>query len=540
MTNKKLWILLWLCAVCFLRGAMTPPSVRAHGAEASAVRSQPAGQAEVPAAGERGRAAEDKVYRDEPTGVVGEAISLSSLGKAAIGIRVEQVVKTQLPFQIYTTGKIEPIPTREFFQYALVTGRVKEVRVALGDAVKAGQVLVLLDSPEINQLAADTIQNKESIEADMKQQAAAMDAEIKQAQAQVDLWTSAHNRDKNLYAEGIAPRAQLEKSLSELINAQARLSSVVRTKEITQRALATKLKVSVDSMTHRLRQLGVKEGAIKEMLNQRHTVLTVPIATARSGVVTDIKTSVGSAIDPNDVLFRISDLTRVWATADIYEDDIAQVKLGEKVSVRLAAYPDETFFGHLTFIGREIDPVTRTLPVRIEIANPELKLKPDMYADLTIETREPKLTIIVPKEAVIQKTGHSLVFLATKGGYQACRVKVGRSLGDNVEILAGLVPGQNVVVRGAFQLDAELLKAHGDRSMFAQPTEGQELAEHDEERSAAPAGISLPPQIIAVIVTTAFLLGFVVSALVVRSAAAKQRPGRGSRIPIDEETISKG
>src|SRR5262249_39812981 len=265
----------------------------------------------------------------------------------------------------------------------------------------------------------------------------------------------------------------------------------------------------------------------------------VPVRTARAGVVTDIKTSVGSAIDPNDLLFRISDLSRVWATADIYEEDMSRVKLGELVNVRVAAYPNETFSGHLTFVGREVDAITRTLPVRIEIPNADIKLKPDMYADLTIETSEPKLAIIVPKDAVVHKTGHTLVFVQTAGGYQPFRVQIGRSLGDDVEILEGLQPGQRVVVRGAFQLDAELLKSHGNKHLFVQPTEGQELAENDED-SARPQGFSLAWPVLAVIVSAAFLLGFVISALAIRSSKRARGDARSQAVAPDEKRVSKG
>jgi cobalt-zinc-cadmium efflux system membrane fusion protein len=518
---------------------MTAPQARAHEAERPAPI-QPAGQQPaVPEIGRQMRALQDRDYRDEPTGLVGEAIPLSALGKAAIGVRVDTVTRKPLPAQIYTTGKIEPIPTRQFVQHALLSGRVKEVRVGLGDPVEAGQVLIILDSPEINQLAAETLQNKEELEAEIRRRTAELDAEVKQAQAQVDLWTAAHNRDKKLYGEGIAPRSQWEKSQAELTNAEARLTSAVRTREVTLSALRVKLKVSFDSMSHRLRQLGVSQAEVDTMLRSKHPVLTVPVRSARSGVVTEIRTSIGSAIDPNDVLYEISDLTLVWATADIYEDDMSRVRLGQKVRAKVAAYPDEVFGGRLSFIGKEVDPMTRTLPVRIEIPNPDIKLKPEMFADLQIETTNPRMSMIVPKESVIQKTGHSLVFVETQGGYQPCRVKVGRSLGDNVEILEGLVPGQRIVVRGAFQLDAELLKAHGSKEMFVQPTEGDELAGHDEHEHGRPAGFAVTPQVILVLIAGAFLLGFVASALV-RAGGSKATHERTQSMPADSERVGKG
>lgn len=481
-------------------------------------------------------------HGDEPIGLSGEAIPLSSFGKATIGLQTQTISKSPLPYQICTTGRIEAIPTREFVQHALLSGRIKEVRIALGDTVKAGQILVILDSPEINRLTAETLQKKEELEAEIKRQGADLGAEIKQAEAQVELTTATYNRDKRLFGEGIASQRQWQTSLADMKLAESRLSAAIKRRDIILKALEVRLQVTCESLGNQLKQLGVSQNALDRMLATKHTILTSPVASIRNGVITEIQASAGQSIDPNDVLFRISDLTKVWATADVYEDDMARMCLGQKVRVKVFAYPHDSFTGKLTFIGREVNRQTRTLPVRVEIINLDLRLKPDMFAELHIETTEPTMSIIVPRDAVIQRTGHHLVFVQSKGGYQACLVKVGRSLGDNVEILEGLSQGQAVVVRGAFQLDAELLKAHGSEGLFVQPAEGTKLnqsGEHEHQAGVEQSPVSVSMQVIMVLVVAAFLFGFVVSGLVVKSHRGVDQHQISHSAPADGKPVSK-
>jgi hypothetical protein len=184
---------------------------------------------------------------------------------------------------------------------------------------------------------------------------------------------------------------------------------------------------------------------------------------------------------------------------------MSRVAERQEVSISVGAFPDEKFVGKVSHVGMQVDPNTRTLPVRIEIKNPSWKLKPDMFARLSIETNEPASSILVSKDAVIERNGHSMVFVKVKGGYQPTQVNLGRTFGDQVEILNGLSPGQIIVTRGAFQLAAELLKSHGGADLFTHPVEGERIGfEHHMEAPAKP-GLGLAGGIIGILV--AFILG---------------------------------
>lgn len=475
----------------------------------------------------------------EPAGPSGEVIPLSSLGKAAIGLAVEKIVRKPLPLEIETTGKVEAIPLREFVQHAPLSGRITDVNVELGDNVAAGDVMVTVDSPEINQLASETLQNKTDLESEIIKSKTQLNADIDQARVQANLCDASFKREKRLFDEGISPQKSLLESEAQLKLAESKLHAATDKRDVSVKALKTKLKVSFNSLSHRLSQLGVSELEVKNLIKQEHTILTVPVRSARSGVVTDVTAFAGEGIDPKVALFRISDLTVIWVTADVYEDDMARMKVGQSVSVKVAALPQDVFKGRIAYIGRQVNPDTRTLPVRVEIGNSQIKLKPGMFATVHVQTSEPTPAIVISKAAVIDTVGHHVVFIETKGGYQPCRVKIGRSLGDDVEVLDGLQPGQRVVVRGAFQLAAEMLKSHGGTNLFVQATEG-ERAPIDDEHAPREKTNQLTYQAVVVAILVSFVLGFAISLFVQRSSRHAKTEDKERGTPADSERIRRG
>lgn len=471
----------------------------------------------------------------ESFGPEGQIIPVTNLGKSALGLRVTTVAKRPLPMTIETTGKIEAIPTWQFEQHSLVSGRIINILVKQGEYVKARQPLILLDSPEINELASETLKSKTELEYQIAETAAELDAEIKQNQTQFDLAQIEVKRNEKLFAEGIAAQRTWQEATAEMKLADSRLRAATAKKDIVLKSLRAKLNIVNDSLSHRLGQLGVSKDRLSEMYKTSRTILTVPVLASREGMVAQVSATIGQSIGTTDELFKISNLKKVWATADIYEDDVSRMTTGQSVSLNVAAYPRDTFHGTLTYIGTEMDPEKRTLPVRAEITNPDQRLKPDMYAQLHIQTSAPVQTIMLPKEALVDSTGHNLVFVETKDGYQPTRVKTGRSLGDQVEILAGLKEGQRVIIEGAFQLDAELLKLGGRDEMFAQPTEGERLIGHEPSDSAND-NQAWHVQLVVIAVVISFLLGLLVSSLSKKSAREKQQ----LQTTKDSEKIAKG
>lgn len=459
----------------------------------------------------------DGGFRAEQVGPLGPIVPLSTLGKASIGLETEDVKKRPKPRQIKTTGTIESIPTREFVQHAMVSGRIEQVLVNLGDHIKAGQTLAIIDSPDITKLTAEYVESKADIEADLAQQQSDLDAEIAQATQDYQIAKINYDRAQKLFDEGIGAKKESQQASADMAVADSKLKAAKRKRSIIVNNLQVKLRVHTDSFEHQLRQAGISAAQIKDLPNRSNTLERAPIVSARGGVITSIEANVGESIEPNTPLFRLSDQRRVWATADIYEDDISLIKVGQPVVGKVAAYPRSLFSGKLIFLGNEIDKVKRTLPVRIELNNPDLSLKPEMFADLYIETEKPAAIISVPREAVIERYGHYFIFVERKNGFQTVRVELGRDFGDEVEVLAGLKLGEKVVIKGAFQLDAELLKSSGGQ-IFAPPATGEDLAnhghKHDEHETGKDESNSLTKVIPLVVgIMVAFLVGFLINGL---------------------------
>lgn len=186
-----------------------------------------------------------------------------------------------------------------------------------------------------------------------------------------------------------------------------------------------------------------------------HNILRAPI----SGVITKYDVAKGEVVQPDHELFTIANLTSVWVLADVYEKDLGKIQRDADVSVRVEAYPDRVFPGRLTYVSDLIDPKTRTAKVRCVVANADSVLKLDMFARISIPTRDRRSAVLVPAAAVQQVGGQSVVFVRQSPTQFARRdVGLGGSAGDRIEILSGLRAGEPVVGAGSFYFKTALLR----------------------------------------------------------------------------------
>jgi RND family efflux transporter MFP subunit len=185
----------------------------------------------------------------------------------------------------------------------------------------------------------------------------------------------------------------------------------------------------------------------------------IPVKSPADGVVLSRNVTPGSVANPGDELFVISDLSTVWMIAAVNEEDLGKVRLGMPVTVRVQAYPDQAFPGRVTKLGDQLDPATRTVPVRVELANGQGRLKPEMYATAEINAGGSAQGIFVPEAAVQQVDGKPTVFIR-KGPdrFEARTIETGRILDHQLEVTSGLRVGEYIVTQGSFTLKSQLLK----------------------------------------------------------------------------------
>lgn len=206
----------------------------------------------------------------------------------------------------------------------------------------------------------------------------------------------------------------------------------------------------------RLAYWDVPEEEVRRIEESGEPTKTLTLRSPASGVVVEKGVVEGDRIMPGMTLYRIADLSRVWIEAEVFEKDLAGVRVGQGALVRFEAYPGETFRGSVTYVYPTVSVQSRTARIRIELPNPGGRLKPGMYAELTLAVPPSEPTLVVPRSAVVETGRRTLVFVAdSDGALLPHEVRLGRASGDLVEILAGVDEGERVVSSAAFLVDAE-------------------------------------------------------------------------------------
>jgi Cu(I)/Ag(I) efflux system membrane fusion protein len=206
----------------------------------------------------------------------------------------------------------------------------------------------------------------------------------------------------------------------------------------------------------RLENLGAPSDLIKEIERARKVPLAITWAASQDGIVLERNAIDGMKAAPGDVLFRIADVSKVWALADIPERDLPRIVPGQNVAVRVRGFDDRTFAGKVSLIYPQVNKETRTTRVRVELANPDGILRPDMYVDAEIAAGSEKPVTAVPASAVIDSGTRQIVLIDKgEGRFEPRVVTVGRRGTDYIEIREGIAPGTNVVVAANFLIDAE-------------------------------------------------------------------------------------
>jgi len=207
----------------------------------------------------------------------------------------------------------------------------------------------------------------------------------------------------------------------------------------------------------RLQNLQIPEAVLAELKRTREPVISFDWPSPSSGVVMQKKAVEGMMIKAGDEMLRLADLSSIWVIADVPEQDIAQVRVGAKAKVSFRAFHNEVFDGRVTFILHELEMATRTAKVRIEVANPDHRIKHEMFADVEINAGDGEAErLSVPVSALIDSGDRQVVIVDRgKGRFEPRGVKVGLRGDGFVEIAEGIKAGENVVVAANFLIDAE-------------------------------------------------------------------------------------
>jgi Cu(I)/Ag(I) efflux system membrane fusion protein len=210
-----------------------------------------------------------------------------------------------------------------------------------------------------------------------------------------------------------------------------------------------------DDPRRRLLLLGVSEQDLAEIERKLEPLQELKIRSPIDGWAVSSTLREGSYVEPGAELFQIADLSRVWVIADVFERDMGRVRVGQAAKLKISAYPERTFTGRVEFLYPSLNPGTRTLQARIELANPSLALRPGMYGDVLVELGASD-ALAIPAEALVDTGETQYVFVAARGGQLEPRpVAVGSRADGWVQVLSGLSEGEAVVTTGNFLVDSE-------------------------------------------------------------------------------------
>lgn len=211
----------------------------------------------------------------------------------------------------------------------------------------------------------------------------------------------------------------------------------------------------VASARQRLMLFGVKPHQIAELERSGTPNIRLPIYTPLSGIVIEKMVQQGQYVNTGDVLFNIADLSKVWVEIDVFENEVAYVRVGQQVEIRSAVEHGELFNGRISFVYPFHDPKTHTVKARVEMPNPGHRLKPDMFVNAIIKVPLAK-GIVIPVTAIIDTGKRQLVWVEMSPGmFEPREVQVGERIDDKVQIVSGIKEGDKVAVSGSYLIDSE-------------------------------------------------------------------------------------
>lgn len=338
------------------------------------------------------------------------SLKLSEEDAQRAGVKLETLAAQSFADSVTVTATVQPNQDRIARIAPRIEGRIVQVSTSLGDTVKPGQVLAVLDSVALGEA-----------------QSALLRAQSAHRVAQSDF-----KRAESLIVDEIIPQR-------EFLRAQADLETAT---------------AEVRAAEDKLRLLGGVASSVGRAAS------TFPLTAPLAGTVVQKKATIGELGSPSEPLFTVADLSTVWIEANLTEDKLASVKAGAAATVTVTAYPGERFVGRVTYVASMLDKDSRTTPARIEVLNKDGRLKPEMFASATIETgasRSPALS--VPSGAVLLLQGQPTVFVAENGGYEPRAIEPGDKVAGRTIVKAGLKAGDQIVAEGAYALKARLLKS---------------------------------------------------------------------------------
>jgi len=347
-------------------------------------------------------------------------------------LKVDAVAEMNFPDENLTEGKIAVDEDRSTLVYSPYAGRVVKLFAKPGDIVTAGQRLFAVESPDMVQAQNDFITALSG---------------LNKAQSALNLAKIVEQQNKTLYESKAGPLRDLQQSQANTLSAQNDLHAA---------------QIALEAVRNRMRILGKTDDEITKF---RDTGIIDPLTMIYSpiaGTVVQRKVGPGQYVNTSsnnaaasDATFVVGDLTTVWLVAYVRESEARNIKVGQRVTFTVMAYPDRVFEAAINYVATSLDPATRRLQVRATIDNHEGLLRPEMFASVKILTSE-QLSPGTPRDSIVYDGSKAHVWVVNEDhSVQKRPIKIGLSRGNMVQVLNGLSVGEKVVSKGTLFVDRD-------------------------------------------------------------------------------------
>lgn len=316
--------------------------------------------------------------------------------------------------------------------YSPIDGKITNVFVEPGAILKVGQPIVQIKSDAISQIQLEFLEKILDI-----------DANINELRAQYNLSLQNYNRERTLYNEKISSRADYEAANAQLRKDKANLDA---------------LSIKRSSLINVYRQrLAVYGGTIDNVIKTKQIYPYITIKATKNGVLLERKVNPGEIVEQNRELFNLADLKTIWLVGYAFEKDSPYLHLGEAVTGTIEE-STETINGVLSYVSPILDNTTKTLEVRADIPNKNFKIKPNMYAEMYVNTGIAHV-LAIPTDAVEKFGDYNFAYVKiAPHTYEERKVETGKKNDQYTEVLSGIKAGEKVVTRGSFELLGESIK----------------------------------------------------------------------------------
>ncbi|KXJ98030.1 MAG: RND family efflux transporter MFP subunit [Acidobacteria bacterium OLB17] len=411
----------------------------------------------------------EKKEEGHTAGEEGREVRLDPETLAAAGIETEAVTQRPAVALLDVTGSVEADPQRTQAVSPLVAGRVEQVFVAIGDRVSAGQVLASIASTEVTEAYGKFHEAENRLDIARKNLDRIRRAEnrvnILQAKARLDEAEATLKRTRTLIELGAGAGKDLIAAETAYKTAQADYDfqrNIPLNKEIQEAEAEVKTaQIDVNHQRRALSALGINvdvgdEGA--------HNIIRVPVRAPLSGTVSERLLNAGSGVQAGQQMFTLSNISSVWITANVPQQQLGLINIGSVASVKTTALGEQTINARVTYIDPGINEDTRTAKVRLAVDNPGERLRPGMFVEVGFQTGTSSATgeELVVKSDAIQRVGEKTVVFVPKenepGAFEVREVEAGGEIEGYTRIRAGLQLGEKVVTKGSFVLKTQLQK----------------------------------------------------------------------------------